>query len=273
MKRAPSPAALAADPLGCYWVGNTQIVWCRDATTCGTIGWGRPTEADAHELIDALELAYHPGLAPQFDVFMDDRAVEHVDWNAFARVFEYVRERMPQWASRIRRQAVVMPNNASGAALAGVGPTLGVTYPLHFAEDVDDALAWLGWAPGSVAASTVAEIAAIAEMAQAAPALVHRVRAWLEGALAGGAVTIEAAAAALATAPRSLQRALADAGTSFSEELVAARVRVAAELLVTTNDKIEVIARAVGYATASRLAEVFRRRLGQTPAQYRASRR
>ena len=252
-------------------MGNTAIVWCCDATTCGTVGWGQTTDADALELTEALELAYHPALAAGFDVFMDNTAVAHVDWNAYARVFTYVRDKLPDWRSLVRKQAVVMPDNATGAALSGIGPSLGITYPLHFAASQDDALAWLGWGPGSVGAGAVAEIAAVAEQARAVPATVRRMRAWLEGALEGA--TIDAAAEALATAPRSLQRELAEAGTSFSDELVAARVRVAAQLLIATDDKVEAIARAVGYATASRLAEAFRKVHGETPAEYRAKRR
>jgi AraC-like DNA-binding protein len=270
VKRAVSAAAFAADPIGRYWLGNTAIVWCADATTCGTLGWGQTTDADAAELIQALELAFHPALV-QFDVFMDNREVAHVDWNAYARVFAYVRERLPDWRTKIRKQAVVMPDNPAGAALSGMGPMLGITYPLQFAATVDDALAWMGWTPGSVGAAAVAEIAAVAAEARAVPATVRRMRTWLEGALEGA--TIDAAAEALATAPRSLQRELAEAGTSFSDELVAARVRVAAQLLIATDDKVEAIARAVGYATASRLAEAFRKLLGETPAEYRAKRR
>jgi len=271
VKRAASASAFAADPIGHYWLGNTAIVWCRDATTCGTFGWGQTTDADAQELTEALELAFHPALAAGFDVLMDNTAVAHVDWNAYARVFAYVRDKVAQWQPLIRKQAVVMPVNPAGAALSGIGPMLGITYPLHFAASVDDALAWLGWTPGSAGAAATAEIAAVAEEARAVPATVRRMRMWLEGALE--AATIDAAAEALAMAPRSLQRELAEVGTSFSDELVAARVRVAAQLLIETDDKVEAVARAVGYATASRLAEAFRKLLGETPAEYRAKRR
>ncbi len=272
MRRTTSAAAFAADPLDAYWAGTTQMVWCRDASTCGSVGWGEPTEADVVELLVALELVDHPAIAPQFDVFMDHRAIVHVPWNALARLVDAVKVRMPVWGSRIRRQAVVHAQNATGAALAGVGPMLGVPYPLHFAVEADAALAWLGWTPGSVGAMAVAEIADHAAAAQAVPSVVRRMRDWLETALVDGP-TIDAAAGALGTAPRSLQRELAEAGTSFSDELVAARVRVAGELLRRTDDKVEAIARAVGYATASRLAEAFRRLLGETPAEYRARRR
>ena len=269
MRRAPSPTAFAADPIDRYWIGNTQIVWCRHPTACGSLHWGRPDEHDARELTQALELTDR--LAPAFDVFMDGRAIVNVEFGAFALLFEYVRTRMPNWATQIRRQAVVLPNNATGAQLAGVGPMLGVTYPMNFASAVEAALAWLDWQPGDLAALAVAEVAALAAAAQAEPTIAHRLRIWLEGALQ--AATTEAASEALAISVRSLQRLLADAGTSFSAELAGARVRAAAAMLVETDEKIDAIARAVGCATASRLSELFRRHHGQTPAQYRASRR
>jgi len=116
--------------------------------------------------------------------------------------------------------------------------------------------------------------AAVEEAVQHAAAMrglspiVQRLRGWLEHALVDA--TLESAAAGLATSARSLQRELHDAGTSFSAELHAARVRAACELLGETDDKIDVIAQAVGATTGSRLSRLFRRQLGITPARFRA---
>lgn len=99
----------------------------------------------------------------------------------------------------------------------------------------------------------------------------QRLRSWLEHALLDA--TLDAAATALATSRRSLQRALCVAGTSFSAELHAARVRAACKLLGDTDDKVEVIARSVGAGSGSRLSTIFRRQLGITPGQFRVLQR
>lgn len=83
MKRVTSPDELASDPVDRYWLGETQLVWCRDATTCGSLHWGGPGERDAQELTRALELSRHGSLARGFEVFMDASAIERVEWSVW----------------------------------------------------------------------------------------------------------------------------------------------------------------------------------------------
>ncbi len=81
-----------------------------------------------------------------------------------------------------------------------------------------------------------------------------------------------AAARALGQAPRSLQRHLRDAGTSFQRELDAARVRVAQRLLETSRASLTEIALDVGCASPQHFSALFRRVTGQTPSAWRTSR-
>jgi AraC-like DNA-binding protein len=70
---------------------------------------------------------------------------------------------------------------------------------------------------------------------------------------------------------RELQRAFAQFGqASFSEELSARRMTVAAQLLIEQRwIAVEDIARLVGYNSSSHFARVFRRRFGLSPARFR----
>jgi transcriptional regulator GlxA family with amidase domain len=198
---------------------------------------------------------------------MDASGIERVGWPAFSQLFAYVRERLAEWRTRIVRQAVVLPEGPTGALLAGMVARLGMPYPMRFFESESDALAWLAWP--SVAA--VAEASELAAAGRGLTRTVHRLRAWLEVALDD--VTLGSAAAALGVAPRTLQRELKAAHTSFIAETHAARVRRAARMLEHTDDKVDAIARAVGCASASRLSALFRQRLGLTPARYRERQR
>jgi AraC-like DNA-binding protein len=198
---------------------------------------------------------------------MDSRGLERVDWTPFSLFSEYVRSRLPEWGKRIRRQAVVVPPGPSGLILSGLVPLLGMTYEMKFFAGRDEATTW--FARPEIPA-ILAEIDPLIDEAQATTPIVRALRTWLEGKLVGAA--IGQAARGLGLSPRTLQRELAAAGTSYKSELLGARVRAATTLLVSTDDKIEVIARKVGCASSSVLASLCRRFAGATPAEIRARR-
>ena len=58
-------------------------------------------------------------------------------------------------------------------------------------------------------------------------------------------------------------------GTSFREELRAARIRVAAERLLVSDDKLESIAAGVGYSSLSHFGQAFAAVMGLTPLAFR----
>ncbi len=84
-------------------------------------------------------------------------------------------------------------------------------------------------------------------------------------------LTLTRVAHALATSPRQLQRAYAQFGQeSFREDLLARRMRVAAELLVDQPAiPIAQVARLVGYRHPPHFARAFRRCYGSAPASFR----
>lgn len=264
MQRVGGPDELAANPVGNYWLGETLLVWCADARTCGTISWGQPTSAHIQDLTRALELARHPALASGFDVFMDTSGIEVVDWQPFSLLGTYVRDRLGQWAKVIRKQAVIVRGGPAATMLAGMVPLLGMTYPMKFFSGRDEAIAWLERADALAAITEAAELVA---SARNLTPTVQRLRSWLEGALRDA--TLDTAAAALGASARSLQRELQGASTSFTAELQAARVRVAIKRLTETDEKVEAIAREVGCVSASQLSALFKKHVGDTPARVR----
>lgn len=87
----------------------------------------------------------------------------------------------------------------------------------------------------------------------------------------GKRLTVTALARALATSPRQLQRAYERFGEStFHEDLIARRLRAAAELLAQPAIPVADIARLVGYRQPSHFAKAFRGRYGASPARFRA---
>ncbi|HEV3048653.1 MAG TPA: helix-turn-helix transcriptional regulator [Solirubrobacteraceae bacterium] len=84
-------------------------------------------------------------------------------------------------------------------------------------------------------------------------------------------LTLPVVARALACSPRQLQRAFAElGGQSFSEELLARRLGVGAQLLAEQRSiPVADVARLAGYRQGTHFAKAFRRRYGLSPARFR----
>jgi AraC-like DNA-binding protein len=97
-----------------------------------------------------------------------------------------------------------------------------------------------------------------------------RVRECLMLRLAQGELVAEDIAAALHLSLRSLQRHLADEGSSYDQMLDETRLELARSYL-RGHYSISEIAYLLGYADASCFSRAFRRWTGQTPTQFRAA--
>jgi AraC-like DNA-binding protein len=84
-------------------------------------------------------------------------------------------------------------------------------------------------------------------------------------------LTLALVVSRLSSSPRQLQRAFEQfGGTTFTEDLLARRMSVAAQLLVQQRSlRVEDVARLVGYSEAPHFAHAFRRRYGLSPARFR----
>ncbi len=267
MNRARSTSDFLSDPFGRYSVGSTHVVWCHSPSLMGTAHWGRPTEADAARLVERLDVSIHPDVQSGVDVLMDVRQMESFEWPTFGVISAYVQKRVEGWQRTIRRHAVIVPGGVVGVFVAGLMPVVGTRHPLRFFPSVEKALAWLERPELPAILEAVTGI--VNEVRGVAP-LVHALRQYLDTSLLGA--TVQDAAVALSLSPRTLQRALQAEGTRFSVELVNARLRAASRLLEYSTDKIEVIARRVGFASSSQLSAIFRREMGETPTDFRERR-
>lgn len=86
----------------------------------------------------------------------------------------------------------------------------------------------------------------------------------------GRAWTVHSLAAELGRAPRSLQRQLAQAGSSFGQLLGDARAALAARLLTQGQASAAEIGYVCGYADQAHFTRAFKRHAALTPALYRA---
>jgi AraC-like DNA-binding protein len=103
-------------------------------------------------------------------------------------------------------------------------------------------------------------------------ALIAEVRAAILARLESGDVSLPDVADAVGLSARTLQRRLADAGTSLREVVDAARQQQALEELARPDVSITEVAFLLGFSETSAFDRAFRRWTGKAPAEFRAAR-
>jgi len=200
---------------------------------------------------------------------IDASRIEGSDAGSFRRLERYMIDFAEPLRRQVSRLALVRPSGLSGAMVAGVYEVVPRPYPVQLFDGVDAAVAWLV-AEGDLdmpAAEAVRTVTSLYDEAIGATPMVARLRALLEARLTG--VDLAAAARALGTSERSLQRRLREADTSFSNELGAARVRVAQRLLLSGDAPLTEVALEVGCASLQHFGVLFRKTTGQSPSAWR----
>jgi AraC-like DNA-binding protein len=266
MKPARDIADFLRRPLGRYVAGRGFVVWVETPSRAGSAYFGRLDPADVAPLQAFFELDQHPRLRPPIDLIFDGSALAAFDTATFALFSEYVAQRWSALLGRVGRLAVVRPPGLAGATVSGLFYELCKGAPAALFTDRREGLRWTG-----VPARSARRLVAVLESLDGGSPDVRRLRSHLAAHLT--AADLESVARSLGQSSRSLQRALRAAGTSFRQEVDRARVRAAEALLVDTDDKIDAIARAVGFASRAAFFELFKRHAGEAPGEFRTRRR
>jgi AraC-like DNA-binding protein len=264
VRGATSVQDILANPIGAYLVGDSFLIWFH-ARLVGGFTFGRLAHAD-HPLLG--QFLGRKVIPPGYDMLVDTSTVEVFDDRSFGFLTGFLELRGRESLADIRRFALVKPAGLAGAGVAGLFHEKIRAYSdAQLFGDRREALDWLGYAPD---ATERADIDEIIDLHFGVPPLVRSLRDWLGREIAHA--TLAGAARALATSERSLQRELARANTSFRTELVQARVRVAENLLTTTDDKVETIARHLGFRSVPAFTTLFHKVYGETPVELRRKR-
>jgi len=99
--------------------------------------------------------------------------------------------------------------------------------------------------------------------------LVRQVRELIAELLVDGGATLEQVAARLNMPARRLRERLAMAGVRFNDLITDYRCRLAKELLLKTDERIEVIVERTGFSEPSTFYRAFKRWVGETPVEFR----
>lgn len=250
MERCGSASELARLE-GDGWYAAPGIVVWRVFGIDGSTFWGHVTAAQLEVPFEVVR--HYASVAPArpIEVVTDLSAMTSGDVALYPRVAELVADLVPRIATPIRRHVVIVPNGMFGATACGF-LHLHTEHRWQIAADLDSAV-------GAAIAAQIDEVVAPEREADLVTALRAR--------LAAG--TLPAAAKALGVTPRSLQRSLRGAGTSFRAVVEECRIAEACRLLDQTDLKVEAIAREVGYQSLSGFVRSFRRSLGCSPHERR----
>jgi AraC-like DNA-binding protein len=231
------------------------------ASLFGCIVWGRPGIDETKGIVAARQAELVDTTGPHY-VVLDYRLLEVVDIEAFKAMGVFLSENRELLTKVTAKTALIQPTEPFAAAtVAGFYNVIKSPYPSQLCTTIEEAEAWLG-------VPTTEPVTRIVEASAAGRSTTTALVALLER---QPGLAVDEAAKALGLTGRTLQRRLQTENTTFLAEARKATVRRAKHLLVTTDDKIADIARAVGCTTAQHFTELFRTETGMPPAAWRAN--
>lgn len=251
-----------AAPIGRWVHVPPLLIWAASPRLCGIIYHGLVTSSDVPQLRALADLPTHPALARPYRAILDCSGLSGLDAVAFSVLVDHLRD-LAERAAMIERVAVVRPSGITGAAALGLfHEHFAHRIDLRFVDDLDAAIRVVE------AQSYADELVSLREVARGFGLIASLRRLLREQPQR----SLAAAALQLGVSTRTLQRACSNAGSSFRNEVAAARLAFATSLLVSTSEKIETIARRAGYASAVSFTRRFQREHGVTPSEYRRRR-
>jgi transcriptional regulator GlxA family with amidase domain len=256
--------AFRTRPEGGFVAGEAWLYFCADASLHGFVLWEVPSEKDMDALVRLMEAELtrrEPHVA-----YVDVRRLRVALAPSFAALARYFVTHAEALARVVTRGAIVRGEGITAAIAAGFMATVPTTFSASTWTDPVRALEHLGLRPERARALAEA-LDRACEEAAGTPHVLASLQGWLEQHLEGS--TLEDAARGLATAPRTLQRRLSEAGTSFVDELGKARVRVAQRMMLASDVPISNVALDVGCASPQHFASLFKKHVGETPTAWR----
>jgi len=254
-----------ADPRGAYCSLPGALAFCASPALWGFAMWGRPAPTDVERILPLIALEIGPSVEPHASL-VDLRHIEAANPGSFHVLCRFLQDNVEAMGRQLTRAAVVRPPGFPGMIVAGFHEVVGGRYPVRVFSELAPAAEWVEGGQ-----HLAVELEEAIESASRSSLAVVNLRRWLDDNLA--VATLERAAHAIGRGARSLQRDLSGAGSSFQQELSAARIRRAKRLLARTDSSVTEIAGDIGCASPQHFSVLFRRRTGMSPSAWRAHHR
>lgn len=257
-------ASFFGDPAWRVVVRRTFAYWQVERRVFGIALWGRPDESDVTQICAAHEIGADP-LFRGHASLVDLRGLEAVDVLAFEQLLAYLKQRRDAWSPNVSRQIVLHRTGFAQATILGMFQMLSPAHPVRFVDDPRTAYELAG------AADAHDALEALHASLLGQPDALRRTHAAFES--LPPRPSFADVARHLGVSVRTLQRQLAELGTSLRTERQKHLVRASERLLEGTALDLEAIAAQVGASSASHLVRLFREHRGVTPGELRKARR
>lgn len=264
MTRAAALPDYARAPAGRYLAGAGWVAFCHSPALWGFALVGTPAPDAVLDLVAALATELAPGVLPHASL-VDVRALAAVEPAAFAHFEAYVAANRTRLAQRVTRLAVACAPGLAGAAVAGFFGVTPAPFPVAVVPDVGAGLRFLELPPADVETALAAAVRDATEPED----LRAQVRAVLRRT---PDATPAEVAVALGRSVRTLQRALAAAGTSHRAEQAGVRLETALARIRETDAPLTTIALSAGYASVQHMGRAVRAATGHSPSALRLAR-
>jgi AraC-like DNA-binding protein len=259
--QAATLATFAARHVGHYLAAPTWLNLCVVEDLWVQIIWGRPRDEDIRALLDSLKV--QAGGNQAHASLFDCTHVEDMTIKDAHRLRHFLKERHRITGPATSRHALVCATEA--IPFFGDGDFVaGLPRPCQVFGDFDAALDWLS---PMLTSETRAGIRSVRAEVTSAPCLLTRLRQLL---LREDLTKVNVAFAAtqLGQSRRSLQRSLAQQGTSFRAELSHNRLNRAKRAL-STGASVTWIAYELGFQNVQAFIRAFKHDTGITPGEWR----
>jgi len=252
----------------CVPIGTSLLLWEAGEDPIIRAVTYRPhaNVSDIRQLREHLDAARAPIMAQPFCALVDVSAYVGED---LGPLHEYVRQIFHQHVGphfeayqRLIHAQVLIRRQGMAAAICEFFRYTSDA-PWYVADDLEQGLAWLGY---TMTDALWTEVAASSVHLETQTALTQLAQD-------GKKPTLALVARKLGVSERTLQRKLTAANVSFRDEVLRSRVEHAKQLLLTTDLKLDAIARAVGYGFSQSLVRAFRQATGESPSAWARSHR
>ncbi len=262
MLRVPLSRLLDASRAGSLWSDADMMGW---HPVRGVLGFTLPRRLSQEALaplVASIDRLARERRGPR-ELVLDASRLESegLDGATLAAFRRGVLSPLLEHPTRVSRLLVVAGDGLAQSAIAGSVVLARPPFAVELHPSLDAALRRL-----QPRASWTSELLGAVHSELTPLGLVSRVRAVI-GEEPG--VSLRGAARRLSVAPRTLQRALSSAATTFADERLDVRLELAASRLRRSEQKVSAIAAEVGYASLPHFFTMFKNRFGVSPRVFR----
>lgn len=256
-----SPSEFTRDPKLGYRRGRRWAYFAFAADAFGYALWGDPDPDDVEDLTRLWRTDAERNRAPH-TVLADLSTITSLSAGAFDALARYIVDEAERLSKIVTRAALAHPRGIVGAAVGGFFAVHSAPFATTTHLSRLEALQELG----PFAQERAAAVAELVERLSVSTNEVEALDAYLR--VNPTVTSLPEVARAIGVSPRTLQRRMAEAGTTFFDRLQSARIGQACEMLHDRGRTVTEVALSLGFKTTQHFSATFRARRGLSPTRF-----